>query len=112
MNDESIGQAALYVEMAVLVQGYPPRDGMTHRSTSDAVKDLLGQELASRLRAWRVLQLLHTSRREDWWKERIPDARNWIESHAFIVREWVIGVLKVFGFRWWYSCQPRAPVLM
>jgi len=30
MNDEDVGQAALDIEMSVLIQGYPPRDRMTH----------------------------------------------------------------------------------
>ena len=95
MNDEDIGQGALDIEMAVLIQRNPPRDRMMYRSTSNTVKDLSGYNLASRLRTRRVLQLLHTSRRKDRGEERFPDARNWIESHAFIVRERVIDVLKV-----------------
>ena len=62
MNDEDIGQTALDVEVAVLIQGYFPSNRMTHRSTSDAVKDLSGHKLESRLRTWRVLQLLYPSR--------------------------------------------------
>ena len=94
MNYEDIGQAALDVEMAVLIQEHSPGDRMTHRSTPDTVKDLSGNKLESRLRTRRVLQLLNTSRHQDGGKERIPDARSWIESRAFIVRERVIGVLK------------------
>lgn len=55
MNDEDVGQGALDIEMAVLIQGYLPRNRMAHRSASDAVKDLSGNELASRLWARRVL---------------------------------------------------------
>lgn len=49
MNDKDVGQAALDVEMAVLVQGHPPCDRMAHRSTPDAVENLSSQDLASRL---------------------------------------------------------------
>ena len=95
MDDEDVGQAALDVEVSILIQGYLPRNRMTHRSASHAVKDLPSHELESRLWTRSVLQLLHTNRREDGGKERIPDAWDGIGSHAFIVREGVIGVLKV-----------------
>lgn len=102
MSDEDVGQAALDVEMTSLMQGYLPRNRMTHRSTSYTVKDLPGHELASRLRTRSVPQLLHTSRREHGGKERISDARDWIGSHAFIVGERVIIVLKVRFVRRWF----------
>lgn len=49
MNDEDVGQAALDVEMPVLIQGYFPSDRVTQRSTPDSVKDLSGHKLESRL---------------------------------------------------------------
>ena len=61
INDEDVGQAALDIEMAGLIERYPPGNRVTHRSTSNPIKNLSGHELASRLGTLGALQLLYAS---------------------------------------------------
>ena len=96
IDDQDVGQAALDIEMAGLIERYPPGNRMTHRSTSVPIKDLSGNELASRLRTLGALQLLYARGYERGREDGAANARDRVKvtGHAFVVRERVVGVVE------------------